>query len=267
MKKELFIHIEEPCHEKWNKMTAEEQGRFCHSCSKTVTDFSNMSDTQILKILSKSSGDLCGRFANDQLHRSIAIPATPAKKTIWAYMLSMLLPLGIWNKVKAQKETLGKPAIIEKVDIKKDAASPKTKKDCDTLGKEIVNSKSINNMTDTTNMYGVTMGLMVGYHKVNAVDTATTIVRKALKNEVFKIYPNPAVKGKKISIQVNKAGEYQLQLLDMESRMIIYKTVKVSSKGQLVFLDLPGSLSSGSYYIRLVEAGSNKQHVDKLVVK
>jgi hypothetical protein len=49
--------------------------------------------------------------------------------------------------------------------------------------------------------------------------------------------------------------------------MIIARTITVSAKGQMVFLDLPLNISSGSYYIRLVQAGSNTQYVDKLVVK
>ncbi len=265
----MYIHIEEPCHEKWNKMTQEEQGRFCHSCSKTVVDFSNMSDTQILNYLSKASGNTCGRFASDQLGRSIAMPATPVKKTAWAYILSLLLPLGIWNKLKAQKEPMGKPAIIEKVDTKQPVASSQVKNECDTLGKEVNSKKltdAINNSKDINGSTAI-MGMIVGYHKVNAVDTTTAIVRKVFKNEVFKIYPNPAVKGKKISIQVNKVGEYQVQLLDLDSKMIIYKTAKVTAKGEMIFLDLPANLSTGSYYIRLVEAGTNKQHVDKVIVK
>jgi hypothetical protein len=111
------------------------------------------------------------------------------------------------------------------------------------------------------------MGLIMQYDKVTTVDTVTTVVNKVIKNELFRIYPNPAVKGKKISVQVYKPGEYSVQLLDLGSKMIVTKSVTVTNKGQMIFLDIPSNLSSGSYYLRLVQAGTNSQFVDKLVVK
>ena len=49
MKKETYLHIPEPCHEQWDKMSPAQQGRFCQQCSKTVVDFSTMTDQQVLK--------------------------------------------------------------------------------------------------------------------------------------------------------------------------------------------------------------------------
>src|SRR5829696_9108786 len=106
MHKHISIHIPQPCHEDWNKMSPVQQGRFCQSCSKEVVDFSLMSDKQVLDYISRATGKLCGRFADDQLDRSIKEPATPAKKKVWAVMLSFLLPLVFWNKAEAQKRTM-----------------------------------------------------------------------------------------------------------------------------------------------------------------
>src|SRR5687767_7514381 len=109
MKKQTYIYIQEPCHENWSKMTNEEQGRFCHSCAKTVADFSSMTDTEILKYLSNANGNTCGRFASDQVNRRIHVPSTPAKKTFWAYLLSMFLPVMVANRLNAQKKIVSKP--------------------------------------------------------------------------------------------------------------------------------------------------------------
>jgi hypothetical protein len=108
MKKEIYIQIPEPCHEDWNKMTPVQQGRYCQSCSKEVVDFSLMTDQEIMNFVSMPRGKTCGNFSSDQLNRVIKEPATPAKKRVWAVMLSFLLPLLVSNKVKAQ---LGKPKI------------------------------------------------------------------------------------------------------------------------------------------------------------
>lgn len=111
------------------------------------------------------------------------------------------------------------------------------------------------------------MGLIIEYDKVKKTDTISTIISKATKNEMFSIYPNPALKGKKASIKMNTTGEFAIQLLDLESKMIVYKTIDVVTKGQEIFLEIPREIASGTYYLRLVQAGSNKQFVDKLMVK
>lgn len=69
-KKAVQYTIAEPCHEKWNAMTASEQGRFCNSCQKTVVDFTRMTDRQVLDYMSKAAGSVCGRMTDRQLNRS-----------------------------------------------------------------------------------------------------------------------------------------------------------------------------------------------------
>lgn len=67
-KKERFsISIPNPCHENWNEMKAEEQGRFCLKCAKTVVDFTQKSKEQIISYFEELSGKVCGRFLNEQL--------------------------------------------------------------------------------------------------------------------------------------------------------------------------------------------------------
>lgn len=92
MKKDIQIKVAEPCHEKWNQMTAEGNGRFCKACSKVVVDFTLMTDQQILEHISKAAGSTCGRFYGDQLGRTLEQP--PAKKPGWfKYIWQMMLPL------------------------------------------------------------------------------------------------------------------------------------------------------------------------------
>jgi hypothetical protein len=68
----LRLSIPEPCHENWENMVPNEIGVYCQSCSKEVTDFTSMTDTDIFKYLDKRRGQkLCGRFKNTQLERPI----------------------------------------------------------------------------------------------------------------------------------------------------------------------------------------------------
>lgn len=75
MKTKEFIQISipQPCHEKWEEMTAVERGRFCSSCQKLVTDFTQMEDAEIIQFIKEGKGH-CGRFSAAQLDRPL-IPA------------------------------------------------------------------------------------------------------------------------------------------------------------------------------------------------
>lgn len=76
--KKIQIAIENPCHEDWNNMAPETQGRFCHSCEKIVIDFSQMSDSEILQFFNKPKTEkICGRFKSEQLTLPAESTQTP----------------------------------------------------------------------------------------------------------------------------------------------------------------------------------------------
>jgi len=65
----MKISINEPCHENWDKMTANDQGAFCLSCQKNVVDFSKKTLSQIKEFFEnkKDNTSVCGRFEDHQL--------------------------------------------------------------------------------------------------------------------------------------------------------------------------------------------------------
>lgn len=66
------ITIPEPCHENWDKMTPNENGRFCLSCSKTVVDFTTKLPDEIQHFFIQNQNQkVCGRFKNEQLENLI----------------------------------------------------------------------------------------------------------------------------------------------------------------------------------------------------
>lgn len=70
--KTFAISIPKPCHEDWNKMTPDAKGAFCASCQKSVYDFSNKTDEEIISVFEKEEkGNVCGRFAPAQLSRPV----------------------------------------------------------------------------------------------------------------------------------------------------------------------------------------------------
>lgn len=78
MKKQLPItlSISRPCHEPWNEMTPADRGRFCLNCQKTVTDFTQLSDTELIELLQNKQASTCGRFLPHQLGRALTTPMT-----------------------------------------------------------------------------------------------------------------------------------------------------------------------------------------------
>jgi hypothetical protein len=78
------FHIPEPCHESWQAMHPQQNGRLCDACCKMVVDFTGMSNHEILNYLNQRKGErVCGRVKNEQLSDSAnkkTIAVLPQKK-------------------------------------------------------------------------------------------------------------------------------------------------------------------------------------------
>jgi len=111
--KAIEIQIAEPCHEKWSEMTPTEQGKHCKSCDKILTDFSKMSDHELLNFFNKSQGNLCGRFRKGQLDRKIVPLPTPSFTR--SYAASALLVSGLALSSVATAQNLTTPLVNGKI--------------------------------------------------------------------------------------------------------------------------------------------------------
>lgn len=60
------IQIPEPCHENWDAMIPNGQGRHCGKCCKTVVDFSEWETADIFDYL-KNNRHVCGRIKPSQM--------------------------------------------------------------------------------------------------------------------------------------------------------------------------------------------------------
>ena len=62
------IAIPKPCHEDWNAMPPDTNGRHCGACSKTVVDFTDWTTDEIAAYLAaRKYQSVCGRFKEEQL--------------------------------------------------------------------------------------------------------------------------------------------------------------------------------------------------------
>jgi hypothetical protein len=99
------ITIPKPCHADWGQMTPTEKGRFCAQCTKTVHDFTAMSDSELIRLLEKSQEKVCGRFTPQQLDRSIEAKQ-PAKNTPLYHALAGLIFLTAPQKTCATEQKM-----------------------------------------------------------------------------------------------------------------------------------------------------------------
>lgn len=83
--KRIRINISNPCDEDWDKMHPVKGGRFCDLCSKKVTDFTGMTDKEIIRYLERNKGPICGRVLISQTQREINHEEEPLR---WFFPVS-----------------------------------------------------------------------------------------------------------------------------------------------------------------------------------
>lgn len=84
-----LIHVPEPCHEDWDNMQPEANGRHCLQCCKTVVDFTGWEVDAIASYLKNAKGSTCGRFTVDQ----VQAPAPPGPEELAHQVIRASIPL------------------------------------------------------------------------------------------------------------------------------------------------------------------------------
>lgn len=111
MKKSIIIHIPEPCHEDWAKMTATEKGKFCDVCTKEVFDFTSKTDEELVKILTENK-NACGRLKKSQLNREVKLERKSGQ-SLAPLAATMLLPLTLFsNNPHSENNSLSEKPMV-----------------------------------------------------------------------------------------------------------------------------------------------------------
>lgn len=113
-----LITIPDPCHEDWNRMSPEEQGRFCGKCCKVVVDFTSMETPDVIQFISnRSSEKVCGRFRSDQVSQ---VPSFPEKNSsvsgkMKVFLAALVLVFGsaLFTGCSEPKQPVGEMAIVD----------------------------------------------------------------------------------------------------------------------------------------------------------
>ena len=102
------VQIPQPCAQSWDAMTPAAAGRHCAACQKTVVDFTQKTDAEILAYLAGATGETCGRLRHNQQNRPLlpAVPGRPAGR--WRAWLA--LALAAWGLRATPAAATGAPA-------------------------------------------------------------------------------------------------------------------------------------------------------------
>src|SRR5476651_1285839 len=110
MQTQKHISIPNPCSQYWQEMTSNQNGRNCAHCCKTVTDFTQMTDQQIIDTLS-AGGKICGRFAPGQLNNvNRRFTTDNLKMARWWKRLAVAATV-LWSITYFRSPAMGKPRV------------------------------------------------------------------------------------------------------------------------------------------------------------
>jgi uncharacterized protein YdeI (BOF family) len=232
MKPKLSLSIPKPCHENWNAMTPELQGRFCGQCSKTVVDFTLMTDGQILDTLKKETGKTCGRFTNDQLERPLISPAKPKwyAAGLWKYIISAGL-LSKTNESSAQTKTENSENVV----VVQCGAKPKK-----ILGKIAVSTPT------ATSKFEITVKDENGNALPFATLTLTSNNKKFATNEHGKSIIE-AVKGDKLIASYIGYNSIEIILKNPNTTLVL-KQKDVKKHGEVIVVGMVSDSDENRYY-------------------
>src|SRR5688572_17110112 len=105
MKRKNFkLTIDTPCQQDWSSMTRTDDGKYCSKCAKNVVDFTGLSDSEIIGLIERTPGPLCGNLNGQQLNKKYyTYRAQPERQLPLYKILAGLLLVGATENVLAKE--------------------------------------------------------------------------------------------------------------------------------------------------------------------
>jgi hypothetical protein len=202
--KPFQLSIPKPCHENWDRMTPNDQGRFCAACQKTVVDFTSMNDRELIEFFKQPQGSVCGRLNTTQLERNFIIPKKPLP--LLRYLFAIALPAFLFqNKAVAQKGRVRKVEMVH-------------------CGTQRIQMSEIEGLPQSQGLNSLLEG-RAGEVIVQQKDE-TVIGRVRDENNNAVAYATVVLKGTKTGVPTDSAGHFKLT-----GRSLMGKTLVISAIG------------------------------------
>jgi hypothetical protein len=93
------------------------------------------------------------------------------------------------------------------------------------------------------------------------------IPRQVLEQSSIAVYPNPVTDGRvKLAFGNQPSGRYQVQLLDLNGKVVSQQEVNIGIKSQIVEINLPAAIAKGSYLVKVENRKTKFSSTAKLIV-
>jgi len=295
MPKYLQLQIPTPCHEDWNQMAPGAQGRFCNYCQKTVTDFTQMSDAQLINFFKRPKTSVCGRFREEQLENDILIPR---KRIPWVkYFFQIALPAFLLSlKSTAQTIRIKTPIEILPAAIKGQVApiiiGDTTVNQLSSITGTVKNSQGMPVPYATVLIKGTTNGVAadsLGNFSINNVLLPCTVSFSCIGFASTEVHVAYNQKNANIQIEVNPQMQYMVLGGAVSVRSIIRKKTKKELRKETcikpiivapTFSVYPNPIRSstalhlkwqnlepGNYAIEVYDVAGTLKHSQKLILE
>jgi hypothetical protein len=119
----------------------------------------------------------------------------------------------------------------------------------------------------STSYMQTTVGGVSLVKSVTLADTAKAMTAKVFRNEMFKVFPNPAVRGSEAHITFKQAGTYTIHLFDNAGKLHQSQNIVVTYEKKPSIVRLPATLIPGQYFIKAVNQQTKKQFADKIIIQ
>ncbi|MCF8424851.1 MAG: carboxypeptidase-like regulatory domain-containing protein [Bacteroidia bacterium] len=193
-----ILKIDNPCGQEWTSMTKTDFGKFCSNCSKTVVDFTQLTDNEVLQIVKQNSGKLCGRLTQDQLNRALEL-YKPTNTSRFHKILAGLLLVGTSENLPATDHQKLQNEIVTNIDNKKTNSEP----------------LEIKSTPTTDSLKNIVKGMVVDSKTKEPLPFATIIIKGTKTgtttdmNGKFKLFIPDSLLADKIYLIMNYVG-YQM---------------------------------------------------------
>lgn len=113
----------------------------------------------------------------------------------------------------------------------------------------------------------ISLGGAFVVRKVTRREKIDTVWRKVTGNAAFKIYPNPAVRGSDVKVDLKNEGDYFIQLITNAGTILTTKETSVVKGSTVTSINIPSGVAQGIYYLRVSNNKSSKQYTDKIFIQ
>jgi hypothetical protein len=115
-----------------------------------------------------------------------------------------------------------------------------------------------------TPFYGRLGGAVAICTRITTFEKIDSSFRKAIG--ISNVYPNPVMRGNSIHLKIKNAGNYQMQLLDNQSRLIQAEEINIANNTTKQ-IQLSSNIAAGIYYLRLINEQTKKSYTEKVIVQ